>query len=93
MHINLSTEIENYIQSKVSAGFYGNASEVVRDAIRRLRDEDERLEALRAAIQIGDAQIMRGESVLYSPVLMNELMEQAVGNSKQGKKVNTDVTP
>jgi len=93
MHVNLSTEIENYIQSKVNAGFYGNASEVIRDAIRRLRDEDNKLEALRAAVQIGDAQIARGECERYSPVLMTELMQQAVEHAKQGKKVNPDVTP
>jgi antitoxin ParD1/3/4 len=48
MHINLSSEMEQYIQRKVGTGFYSNASEVVRDAIRRMREEDEKLEALRA---------------------------------------------
>lgn len=81
MHINLSPEIESYIQSKVNAGFYGNASEVVRAAIRRLRDEDEKLDALRAAIQIGDDQIARGECESYSPALMAELMRQALETS------------
>ncbi len=93
MHINLSSEVENYIQSKVNSGFYGNASEVVRDAIRRLRDEDEKLEALRAAIQIGDDQIARGEYEHYSSALMTELTRQAIENAKQGKKINPDVAP
>jgi len=93
MHINLSPEIENYIQHKVNSGFYGNASEVVRAAIRRLRDEDEKLEALRAAIQIGDDQIAQGKCEPYSSVLMTELMRQALENSKLGKKVNPDVIP
>ena len=46
MHINLSPEIEHYLQLKVGTGFYSNASEVVRDTIRRMRQEDEKLERL-----------------------------------------------
>jgi antitoxin ParD1/3/4 len=37
MHINLSPEMEQYIKSKVESGFYGNATEVIRDAIRRMQ--------------------------------------------------------
>ncbi len=43
MHINLSQEMEQYLQNKVCTGFYSNASEVIRDAIRRMREEDEKL--------------------------------------------------
>ena len=38
-HQSLS-EMEQYLQVKVSTGYYSNASEVVRDAIRRMRDEE-----------------------------------------------------
>lgn len=93
MHINLSPEMEQYVQGKVASGFYGNASEVVRDAIRRLRAEDEKLAALSAAIKIGDDQIERGECVPYTPELMAELVKRAMENSRRGKKVNPDVTP
>ena len=47
MHINLSPEMEQYIKSKVSSGFYGNATEVIRDAIRRMQAEEERSAMLR----------------------------------------------
>ena len=33
MHINLSPEMESYIKTKVSSGFYGNATEVIREPI------------------------------------------------------------
>jgi antitoxin ParD1/3/4 len=56
-HINLSPEMEQYLRGKVSAGFYSNASEVVRHAIRRMGEEDEKLAALRAAVAIGDEQL------------------------------------
>jgi putative addiction module CopG family antidote len=42
MHINFSPEMEQYLQSKVGSGFYNNATEVVCDAIRRMREEDEK---------------------------------------------------
>jgi antitoxin ParD1/3/4 len=40
MHINLSDEMERYIKSKVATGFYGSATEVIRDAIRRMEASD-----------------------------------------------------
>lgn len=92
MHINLSAEMEQYLQSKVGTGFYSNASEVVRDAIRRMREEDEKLAALRAAVQVGDEQIERGEGIPYTPERLEAITVKAFANSRQGKKVNPDVT-
>lgn len=37
MHVNLSDEMEGFIRSKVGSGFYGNATEVIRDAVRRMQ--------------------------------------------------------
>jgi antitoxin ParD1/3/4 len=50
MHVNLSAEMESYIKAKVANGFYGNATEVIRDAIRRMQTEESRAAAWRAAI-------------------------------------------
>ena len=92
MHINLSSEMEQYIQRKVGTGFYSNASEVVRDAIRRMREEDEKLEALRAAVRVGDDQLDRGEGADYTPELLEKITEMALANANHGKKINPDVT-
>jgi antitoxin ParD1/3/4 len=93
MHINLSPEMEQYLQSKVGTGFYSNASEVVRDAIRRMREEDEKLAALRAAVQVGDEQLDRGEGVPYTPERLENITAKAFANARSGRKVNPDVTP
>jgi antitoxin ParD1/3/4 len=93
MHINLSPEIEQYLQFKVGSGFYSNASEVVRDAIRRMREDDERLEKLRAAVQIGDKQLDQGEGLVYSNSRLETITEKAFINAGNGKKVGSDVTP
>jgi len=93
MHINLSPEIEQYLQSKIKTGFYSNASDVIRDALRRMREEDEKIEALRAAVRRGDEQIERGEGTAYTPELLDKAMKQATVNVRAGKKINPDVTP
>ena len=57
--MNLTDELEGFIQAKVESGRYKNASDVVRTALRRLeRDEREyeaKLFALRTAIDEGAA--------------------------------------
>jgi antitoxin ParD1/3/4 len=93
MHINLSPEMEKYLQDKVTAGFYSNASEVVRDAIRRMREEDEKLAALRTAAAVGDEQLARGDGRAYTQELLEEITERAKANARTGKKVSPDVTP
>ena len=45
MHVNLSAEMESYIKGKVATGFYSNATEVIRDAIRRMQSEESRAAA------------------------------------------------
>ncbi len=58
-NVNLTDELDQFILDKVKTGRYENASEVVRAALRSLeRDEreyEEKLAALRAAIDEGDA--------------------------------------
>jgi Arc/MetJ-type ribon-helix-helix transcriptional regulator len=49
--------MEQYLQFKVGTGYYSNASEVVRDAIRRMRDEDG---YLRPTPRNGQDCVMRG---------------------------------
>ena len=56
MHIKLSEEMETYIKSKVSSGFYGNATEVIRDAIRRMQANDQPVAAIQAAAAKPDTQ-------------------------------------
>ena len=63
MHVNLSPEMEGFIKNKVAGGFYGNATEVIRDAIRRMQSEESRIAAWQAAIKKGDEQLDRREGI------------------------------
>jgi antitoxin ParD1/3/4 len=57
MNVNLTPQLEAWVQQKVAAGRYNNASEVVREALRLLEERDQEREArllgLRHAIQEG----------------------------------------
>ncbi|MEO7320267.1 MAG: type II toxin-antitoxin system ParD family antitoxin [Nitrosospira sp.] len=93
MHVNLSPEMEGYIKSKVSGGFYGNATEVIRDAIRRMQSEESRVTAWQAAIAKGDAQLDRGEGASYTPELMERMTQSAIATMHDGQPIDPDVLP
>lgn len=46
MNVSLTPELENFVQTKVTAGRYNSASEVVREALRLLEDHDKARGAL-----------------------------------------------
>jgi antitoxin ParD1/3/4 len=93
MHINLSPEMEGYIKGKVASGFYGNATEVIRDAIRRMQSEDDRVAAWQAAIAKGETQLDRGEGVAYTSELMEILTQSALAAMHSNQPINPDVLP
>jgi putative addiction module CopG family antidote len=42
MNVSITEHLADYVRKKVKSGRYNNASEVVRDALRRMADEDAR---------------------------------------------------
>jgi antitoxin ParD1/3/4 len=64
MNVSLTPELEQYIAGKVGTGMYQTASEVVRDALRALKEREERqskLEELRREIDRGLDPAARGQ--------------------------------
>jgi len=51
--ISIGEYFDDFIQSKISAGRYKNVSEVVRAGLRLLEEEENKIIALRTAIQEG----------------------------------------
>src|ERR1700719_4692552 len=47
MNVSITEQLAGYVRKKVKSGRYNNASEVVREALRRMEDADQR--ALRLA--------------------------------------------
>ncbi len=70
MNISLTPELENLVNQKVQSGLYNSASEVMREALRLLKEQDDlkrlRLEELRREVMIGVEQIRRGEYSVYN---------------------------
>lgn len=93
MHVNLSPEMEGFIKGKVSSGFYGNATEVIRDAIRRMQAEESRAAAWHAAIKLGDDQLDRGEGIPYTARALNDIAQAALGSMNSGTPMDPDVLP
>lgn len=93
MHINLSPEMESYIKGKVSSGFYGNATEVIRDAIRRMQADEDRRSAFRAAVAIGDAELDRGKGIDYNKTVLDEITNEALQDIHSEKLIDPDVCP
>ena len=67
-NVSLTKELDSYVEQRVQSGHYDNASEVVRAAIRSLRqselEDQAKVEALKVAIQEGfDSGIYEGDVV------------------------------
>ena len=57
MNVNLTPQLEDLVRSKVSSGLYTSASEVVREALRLLQEQDllraAKLDELRREVRRG----------------------------------------
>jgi len=67
MNVSLTPELERLISRKVKTGRYTSASEVIREALRLLEEQDllrqNQLAALEQKIGRGLAQLERGEGI------------------------------
>ncbi|MDX8400319.1 MAG: type II toxin-antitoxin system ParD family antitoxin [Gallionellaceae bacterium] len=93
MHINFSPEMEGFIKNKVASGFYDDADEVIRDAIRRMQAEESRGAAWLAAIKEGDAQLDRGEGITYSAEALDDIAQSAISAMHSGHPIGSDILP
>jgi len=67
MNVNLSPQLEAMIKAKVASGLYTSASEVVREALRLMEQQDQlravKLQQLRSDIQEG---LSSGEQIPWN---------------------------
>jgi antitoxin ParD1/3/4 len=61
MNFSLGSTWEQYVAEQVNSGQFNNASEVVRDALRRQQEHLIKLQALRRDIGAGVASIKAGD--------------------------------
>jgi antitoxin ParD1/3/4 len=76
MNVSLTPELERLVNEKVESGLYQTASEVVREALRLLKDRDQARDQLRADVQAGFDQLTRGEGRMYDKTSGRQLAER-----------------
>jgi antitoxin ParD1/3/4 len=88
MNVSLTPELERLVNEKVESGLYQTASEVVREALRLLKERDQARQQLRADVQAGFDQLSRGESRAYDKTSGRKLAEQikSRGRAARAKK-------
>jgi len=67
MNVSLTQELEEFVNCKVQSGMYYSASEVIRQGLRLLKEQDAlrelRLQKLQGEIAVGTEQADRGQFV------------------------------
>ncbi len=67
-NINLTDHFDTFVERQVSSGRYSNASEIVRDALRLLEEQEQereaKLKALRAAAKQGFDELDQGKGIV-----------------------------
>ena len=76
MNVSLTPELERVVNEKVESGMYQTASEVVREALRLLKERDDARQRLRADVQPGFDQLARGEGRSYDKTSGRQLAER-----------------
>lgn len=92
MHINLSPEMEGFIKNLVKSGEYGNATEVIRDAVRRLKAQEIHKAAWRHAIEQGEVGDAHGD-VIYNSETARQITKDAERTITDSDSINPDVLP
>ena len=85
MNVSLTPELERFVNDKVDTGLYQTASEVVREALRLLKDRDVERELLQVDVQAGLKQGASGRATRFDKAAGRRLAEQikAEGRAKR----------
>lgn len=94
MHIRFADVDEKFMKDQVHDGYYSNETELIRDAVRRMREGDEKKKRFYGAVLLGDEAIERGETVTLTPKLIENIKKSAIAKAKKNKAFNnTDALP
>lgn len=82
MNVSLTAELETVVNQKVQSGMYNSASEVIREGLRLLVEQDRlkqtRLEEIRHSVMQGVKEIAEGRYTDYASG--EELAEEIIAN-------------
>ena len=92
MNVTLTPDLEALIERKLGEGGYRDASEVVQEALQLLAERDAH-DRLRAELQIGLEQILRGETVEYTPAFVERMLQESREHAERGMPIKGPVLP
>ena len=83
-NINLTEHLDHFVERQIASGRYSNASEIVRESLRLLEEQEQerkaKLKALRQAVKQGFDEIDQGKSiVLTGKKAINQFIEDIEG--------------
>jgi antitoxin ParD1/3/4 len=82
MNVSLTPELESLVNDKVKTGLYNSASEVVREALRLLEEQD-RIKTMRKEVMLGLNEIRSGNYLeLRSDEELREFGEGIIRDSR-----------
>jgi antitoxin ParD1/3/4 len=88
MNISLPQRLEAWVDERVKSGMYQSASEVLREALRLLIEQEElkqlRMKELRSQLQVGVDQLDRGASKIFDDGVAAEVKK--AGRRRRGIK-------
>lgn len=87
MNISLTPELEELVNKKVKTGMYHSASEVIREGLRLLKEQDEikrsRLHHLRKEVDLGIEQIECGKYTDYDAENLQPLVDEVKAEGRK----------
>jgi antitoxin ParD1/3/4 len=94
-NINLTDHFDRFVERQVATGRYGNASEIIREALRLLEEQEQirnaKLKALRQAAKVGFDQIDNGEGIrLQDKKAVGKFMAEIAAEVKATKRSRSD---
>ncbi len=79
MNVNLSPDLERLVHERVATGQYRSAGEVIREALRLLKERDVAFKELQRDIAAGLEQLDRGEADILDIAAIKAKARQQMG--------------
>ena len=92
MHIRFSEIDDAFIKEAVEQGFYLSETELVRDAVRRMQDrmKGRHPDRFKEAAEAGRRSFENGNTVTYTPELMDKIKKEAVKKAENGEEYHSN---
>jgi antitoxin ParD1/3/4 len=81
LKISIPDSLQNFIEQQMETGTYASASDVVRDGLILLQENEKRLSDLREAIRIG---IESGDGILLDDISVEEIAQRGMERLRAG---------